>query len=898
MAGASIALARRRSAQLAAQGITKPPEIVVESPHVLKARDNFGYFCELMGKPPARHMKEWHKALVTGQSNEHLSDVAGANTVILSPRGPLDPATPVATPSGWRALSEIRSGDAVYADDGSVTRVLGTWDYPETECYEVTFSDGTKVICDDSHRWDVRAYGIRAEGWRTVTLQEIRSFVPLPGKPLANGQRRVRQARNGERPWIAGRSRPRYCVPIASPAEYPEQKLPIDPYILGVLIGDGSLGDPGLVRFFKDEPDMTDRVQKALPDACRLVALSGRRGDWMIGIKPEYQGTRARKGQTNNPVLQALRLLGLSGKGSCEKFIPRQYLHGSVRQREALLQGLMDTDGCARLGSRRSGASFSTTSEQLLEDVAELVRSLGGLAKINAPREGGYTLPSGDRKPARTLYGLNAVLPPGVSPFYIARKRERYGTGEGAQGAGALVRAITDIRSVGRRPVRCISIEHESERFIGGSYLSLKNSAKSTSAALLLAWLIGRHALSRKLLRILYVSYNQDVARGKSAAIKHLISTKEYQEIFPCVRLSKVRTSDELWSIDWDFAEIDVRGEDAFTIACAGLKGTITSKRSSLVVVDDAIKSSASIANPQIREEMTNNWNTVIVPTIFQGGRVIALGTRFHFDDLFATTFTEQKGWKVITQSALKYDDDGRPKSYWPEMWSTKYLLKLQQDDRIAFSYQYLNQPVRSTELGVSPELFVRGEVPDVYDMVGVGIDLSAGMSERNDWTVFTLAGRVDDKCYVIDYRRMRSMGNIEKIEALCELLLEWNLLATNEQGQYFPTNSPVTIWPEVVAYQKSFEGDLKRVLFNEWGLYNLNVSPVKGFRGDKLARLRGILGLFQAKKIIFNKYRDFSCMISEITNFGHSPHDDCADSLNIVVQGLMRRGAAQVEWT
>lgn len=427
--------------------------------------------------------------------------------------------------------------------------------------------------------------------------------------------------------------------------------------------------------------------------------------------------------------------------------------------------------------------------------------------------------------------------------------------------------------------------------------LSPRGSAKSTVVGLLLGWLIGRHAEAKKLLRILYVSYNVDVARNKSAAVKNLICSKEYQEIFPSVRLSKSRTSDELWSIDWEFAEVDVRGEDAFTIACAGLKGTITSKRANLVIVDDAIKSAASIANPDIRREMETNWTNVIVPTIFQGGRTIALGTRFHFDDLFATIYTEQKGWKVITQSALQYDDEGRPKSYWPEMWSTKYLLRLQGDDRVAFSYQYLNQPVRSAELGISPELFIKSEVPDHYDTIGVGIDLSAGMSERNDWTVFTLAGRVDDKIYVIDYRRMRSMGNIEKVEALCELLVEWNLLAINDEGQYFPTGSPVTIWPEVVAYQKSFEGDLKRILFNEWQLYNISISPVKGFRGDKLARLRGIIGLFEAKKIIFNKYRDFGCMVDEVVNFGHAPHDDCADSLNIVVQGLMKRGGAQVEW-
>ena len=426
--------------------------------------------------------------------------------------------------------------------------------------------------------------------------------------------------------------------------------------------------------------------------------------------------------------------------------------------------------------------------------------------------------------------------------------------------------------------------------------LSPRGSAKSTVLGLLIAWLIGRHAQAGKLLRVLYVSYNVDVSRNKSAAIKNLICDKDYQKVFPKVRLSKHRTSDELWAIDYEFAETDVKGEDAFTIACAGLKGTITSKRSNLIVVDDAIKSAAAISNPDIRREMESNWSNVIVPTMFQGARCIALGTRFHFDDLFTTTFCEKKGWRVITQAALHYDDDGEPRSYWEDMWSAKYLLKLQADDRVAFSYQYLNQPVKTTELGLSPDLFITGEVPDQYDTLGVGIDLSAGMGERNDYTVFVLAGRVDDKCYVIDYRRMRSMGNVEKIEALLEMLVDWNLVAVNDSGDYFMTDSSVVIWPEIVAYQKSFEGDLKRFLFNQYELYNLQIAPVKGFRGDKLARLRGIIGLFQAKKIIFNKYRDYRVLVDEIVNFGHAPHDDCADALNMVVTGLMRRPKADIE--
>lgn len=427
--------------------------------------------------------------------------------------------------------------------------------------------------------------------------------------------------------------------------------------------------------------------------------------------------------------------------------------------------------------------------------------------------------------------------------------------------------------------------------------LSPRGSAKSTSLCLLLAWLIGKHALAGQLLRILYVSYNVDVARGKSAAIKNLICSEDYQEIFPTVKLSKTRTSDELWSIDWDVAGVDIRGEDAFTIACAGLKGTITSKRSNLIVVDDAIKSRASIANPDIRREMETNWTNVIVPTMLPGARAVALGTRFHHDDLFATVFTEKYGWQVITQSALEYAEDGSPRSYWPEWHSVKWLLEQQALDRVAFSYQYQNHPVRSTELGISPELFIKGEIPETYDMIGVGIDLSAGISERNDWTVFTLAGRLEDKCYIIDYRRMRSMGNLEKIEALCELLTEWNLLTQDSDGSYGATNSAVTIWPETVAYQKAFEGDLRRVAFEQLQLYNMTISPVKGFRGDKLARLRGIMGLFETGKVIFNKYRDFGVYVDEMCNFGHAKHDDCADSLNLVVQGLMRRGAAQIEW-
>ena len=436
--------------------------------------------------------------------------------------------------------------------------------------------------------------------------------------------------------------------------------------------------------------------------------------------------------------------------------------------------------------------------------------------------------------------------------------------------------------------------------FIAGpdtALLSPRGSAKSTFVAMLLAWLIGKHALEHKLLRILYVSYNVNVARAKSAAVKSIIHSDDYRLIFPNVRMSRQKKGDELWSIDFAFAGIDVRGEDAFTLACAGLRGAITSKRANLVLVDDLIKSQSDIANPDVRREMEHNWNAVISPTRFEGGRSLVLGTRFHFDDMFATTFVPKFGWKAITQAAIEYDDKGTPRSYWPEMHSLKYLLKRQSDDYVSFAYQYLNKPVSTTELGISPSLFRPAELPEVFDAIGVGMDLSAGLTERHDWTVLTLAGRLEDKCYIIDFRRLRTIGNLEKIDALCELLVEWNLLRENDDGQLFATTSEVAIWPEAVAYQKSFMGDFQRICHEERALTNLRPLPLKGLKGDKMTRLRGMMGLLQTGKVLFNKYRDFQVMVDEVVNFGHCTHDDCADSLNIVVQALMRRSPAEVEY-
>ena len=134
--------------------------------------------------------------------------------------------------------------------------------------------------------------------------------------------------------------------------------------------------------------------------------------------------------------------------------------------------------------------------------------------------------------------------------------------------------------------------------------LAPRGSAKSTVLGLLTAWAIGIHTEAKRPLQVLYLSYTDDIDRSKSATIKRIIESKRYQEVFPKVRLLKNVTSNEYWSIDHKFAGIDTTGEEQFALCAAGLKGSVTSKRSHLVMIDDAIKSSADIANPDIRKQM------------------------------------------------------------------------------------------------------------------------------------------------------------------------------------------------------------------------------------------------------------------------------------------------------
>lgn len=259
--------------------------------------------------------------------------------------------------------------------------------------------------------------------------------------------------------------------------------------------------------------------------------------------------------------------------------------------------------------------------------------------------------------------------------------------------------------------------------------------------------------------------------------------------------------------------------------------------------------------------------------------------------------FVPQKGWKQVTQEALTYDDKGDPESYWPEQWSVDYLQGQKELDPVAFAFQYQQQPVMTSDLVLSPDLLIKGDVVTEFDSLAVGIDLSASKNETSDYTAFVLAGRLKDKYYVIDAHQVRSIGNLEKIDLLCKMLVEWGILQENSEGEYFPTYSTCTLVVESVAYQASLAADLRRILLSERGLGNIHIHEAKGFRGDKIARFRGTLGLLENKKVTFNRFRKFDALFDQLINIGATSHDDLLDAYTWVITYLQRRGNFEMEY-
>jgi superfamily II DNA or RNA helicase len=347
-------------------------------------------------------------------------------------------------PTGWLRMGDIVVGDRVMNAQGGVSRVIGVYPQGELEAFRVTFSDGASTICSDDHLWAVNTAlrNSRKNSHRVLTLAEIRS--------------RLRD----------GAGNARHFIPLAAPFRYDaETTLSIDPYLLGCLLGDGHF-KYGRIAISTSDEYVRESVRALLPTGTELVSL----GRYDYGIRVE--GTRGSRFRPN-PLRAALRSSGLLGHGGETKFVPREYLFASVPDRIAVLQGLLDTDG--GIGSD-GHIEYTSTSERLARDVADLVRSLGGTARLRVKPAPTYRH-LGELRTGRPAYRVTVALPAGVAPFRLPRKLERY-TGRSKYPPS---RAIVSVEPIGRRPMQCIAVDAPDRLYVTDDYIVTHNTIQVIS---------------------------------------------------------------------------------------------------------------------------------------------------------------------------------------------------------------------------------------------------------------------------------------------------------------------------------------------------------------------------------------------------------------------------------
>jgi SNF2-related domain/Helicase conserved C-terminal domain/LAGLIDADG-like domain len=358
--------------------------------------------------------------------------------------GPQPLSARVLTPAGWTTMGSVTPGDEITGTDGRPHRVLETYDYGVRPVYEVTFSDGSKTRADAEHRWAVRTYQMRA-----------RSRSKHRDDP--NGKREYRFSR-GER-WLIKKTSELVSsgslvsfIPVAAPAEFSEQAdLPLHPYVLGALLGDGSFSPRvpknGFVPFTTSHEEFAGRVGEYVETRKRGHGLA-----WGVHAGKE------------------IHALGLANRKSRDKFIPNDYLRSSRDQRENLLRGLMDSDGRVNIRpGRKTQLHWSTTSPAMRDQFTELVRSLGGTARLT----------SADERKNNTCWLITVELPPDIAPFSVS-----YKTVPALSARTQPARAVRSVRPDGEERVKCLLVDTPDHLYITDDYIVTSNCGKTASMIL------------------------------------------------------------------------------------------------------------------------------------------------------------------------------------------------------------------------------------------------------------------------------------------------------------------------------------------------------------------------------------------------------------------------------
>lgn len=316
--------------------------------------------------------------------------------------------TPIPTTSGWTTMGEIQKGDVVFDMHGNPSEVLDISEIKQIQCFRVNFANGESIVCDDEHRWVARIGNSDAHRhtYKTHTVNEIYE-AKLDGLSVT--------------------------IPMQGVLETPEAELPIDPYILGYWLGDGTSRAASITCGEPDRDHVVGIVEKSKYSLGK-IGVDKRNGVLCVRVK--------------NGLLEDLRALGVLSN----KHVPSIYLRASANQRLSLLAGLMDSDG--HLDKERGRAHFCNKNKRLADAVAELVSTLGDSPQVGMQKINGFGV---------TCDAHIVKWKPSICPCRLPRKAANFKARKIAK-----YRGIASVEMVATVPTKCIAVSGDTKTYLAG----------------------------------------------------------------------------------------------------------------------------------------------------------------------------------------------------------------------------------------------------------------------------------------------------------------------------------------------------------------------------------------------------------------------------------------------
>lgn len=718
--------------------------------------------------------------------------------------------TPVFTSEGWKNHGDLVVGDKVIGFDGRYKTVEHVFPKETIDC-EVEFTNGDKIKCHENHEWYV--YDRASHKEKILTTKQMMERALESGVPGKRGHHYV------------------FFIPSKRYMEGEKQDLPVDPYVLGVWLGDGTTKS-GSVTLCDTDHEILFEMMKTMK-----YGISSR-AKFVGCTRYHLKGLRA-----------DLQKLGMChSRRKIEKFIPEIYQKASAYQRLRLLAGLIDTDGALKCGSQYS---FSTINENLRDGVIQLINSFGWRFTVDSvpPR-----LSSSGIQGKHTVYRIR-FTPSELIPVKVPRKKLTH--------VGQKRRiAIKSIRRIEPVEGNCIQVE-------GGLYCAGKTMVpthNSTMAIFFLTWMAGKYPNEP----MLTGSHSNAFIRGMYDEVLRVLDPNgEYLwgDVFPGLKVSGTNAKD--CRIDVDRRQRFETLE--FTSIGSGNSGLY--RASTLLYCDDLI---SGIEEALSKERLDKLWNLYTTDLrqrkIGDHCRELHIATRWSVHDVIGRLereYGDSDKAKFITLPAMDENDESNFDYDYGVGFSTEFYRQ-QRDimDDASWRALYMNIPIEREGL-LYPEATLKRYLDLPEDEPDAILAVCDTKDRGKDYCVMPVIGVYGGRHYLIDTICDNSLPEV------VEPRLAQALVADDVQMVQFESNSAGgRVAQNVDSLQKEIGGHAhvttKFTTANKETKIIVNSGWVKE-------------NIYFPDESLYSKQSDmgrFMDMLCTYTVAGKNPHDDVPDAI------------------